>query len=124
MSDTIRMRLISGEYLASRGICVLPSGGAQKNANAFVLAFESVSAINYRTLFDHLPSEFSSFYQSKFSITWTAPTGPCETSLIYKRFLRKKLLFGSYTNDVGKSEHNIQKNLRPARFHRYKIVFK
>ena len=39
--------------MALRGICVPPAGGAQKNANAFVLADAIMSVDNSRRLYDH-----------------------------------------------------------------------
>ena len=43
--------------MASRGICVPPAGGAQKNAIAFVLAGAIKSVDPRRRLYDQLPTD-------------------------------------------------------------------
>ena len=88
------------------------AGGSQKNAKRSFLTVDTISVLYYRELFDHLPMILSTFDQSSFSNTWTAPTGPSETSFIYKTISRKMLLLVRSGNVVVKRSQYIQKNLR------------
>ena len=44
--------------MSFRGICVTPHGGAQKNANAFVLTEGNTSRWDYKGLREYSPNNF------------------------------------------------------------------